>query len=225
MITKSIVDSLESEQPKPLPQQQQNKNIKIKKVTNNAQQLHSQLNRAYKAFQAGRNQQAKRLYQQVLNKHSKNRDALLGMAAVAQRANQTQAATYYYQQILRYYPDDNMAKMGLNGLQSKPVQQSESQIKLMLDQSPQSAYLHFSLGNVYAQQQRWREAQQAYFDAHRYDQKKADYAYNLAVSLEYLHQSKAALPFYKKALQLRHQQAIQFDPKQVEQRIQQLSQL
>lgn len=223
LLTKSIISSLDNEQPRPLPQQQQdNKDIKIKKVSRNSQRLNSQLSRAYQAFQTGQNQQAKRLYQQVLNKNSKNRDALLGLAAIAQRNNQTQAATYYYQQILKYYPGDSMAQMGLNTMQQTLPQHSESQIKILLDKSPQSAYLHFSLGNVYAQQKRWRQAQQAYFDAHRFDETKADYAYNLAVSLEHIHQSKAALPFYEKALQLSQNQATQFNSEQVKRRIAQL---
>lgn len=193
IMTKSIMASLDENQPRVLPQQQAQKDIQIKKVSRSTQQIHNQLTRAYQAFQKGQNQRAKRLYQQILNKHSKNRDALLGLAAIAQRSDQTQAAEYYYQQILKYYPDDSLAQMGLNAVQQASPQSSESQIKMLLDQSPQSAYLHFSLGNVYAQQKRWREAQQAYFDAHRFDEQKADYAYNLAVSLEYLHQSKAAL--------------------------------
>ncbi len=223
LITKSIIDSLDEEQPRPLPQQQGSKDIKIKKVSRNTQHLHNQLNQAYQAFQAGKNQKAKRLYQQVLNTNDKNRDALLGLAAIAQRNQQTQAAEYYYQQILKYYPNDSLAQLGLSSVQQQSPRSSESQIKILLDQSPQSAYLHFSLGNVYAQQERWREAQQAYFDAYRFDEKKADYAYNLAVSLEYLHQSKAAVPFYQKALQLSQGQAIQFNPAQVEKRIQQLT--
>jgi Flp pilus assembly protein TadD len=223
LLTKSIIGSLDNEQPRPLPQQQQdNKDIKIKKVSSNNQRVNNELNRAYQAFQTGQNQQAKRLYQQILNKNSKNRDALLGLAAIAQRDNQTQEAIYYYQQILKYYPNDSMAQMGLNTMQQTLPQNSESQIKILLDKSPQSAYLHFSLGNVYAQQKRWRQAQQAYFDAHRFDETKADYAYNLAVSLEHIHQSKAALPFYEKALQLSQNQATQFNSEQVKRRIAQL---
>ncbi len=222
LITNAIIDTNEK-QPPLLPQQQDNKDIKIKKTSRHTQHLHSQLTRAYQAFQEGQTQKAQRLYQQILNQHDKNRDALLGLAAIAQRDGQTQAAEYYYQQILKYYPDDGIAQLGLNVMQQQSPQGSESQIKMLLDQSPQSAYLHFSLGNAYAQQQRWREAQQAYFDAYRFDEQKADYAYNLAVSLEYLHQSKAALPFYQKALELSQHQTVQFDPKQVKKRVQQLN--
>jgi len=223
LITKSIIDSLDADKPRPLPQQKGSKDIKIKKVSRNTSFLHQQLKQAYQAFQKGQNKQAKRLYQQVLNKSNKNRDALLGLAAIAQRNQQVQAAEYYYQQILKYYPNDSMAQMGLSAVQQKSPASSESQIKILLDQSPESAYLHFSLGNVYAQQKRWRKAQQAYFDAYRFDEQKADYAYNLAVSLEYLHQSKAALPFYQKALQLSQKQATQFNAEQVKKRIQQLT--
>ncbi len=56
---------------------------------------------------------------------------------------------------------------------------------------PQSAALHFTLGNLYASQSRWGEAQAEYFECYRLDPSSADFAYNLAVSLDHLGQPQA----------------------------------
>ena len=49
------------------------------------------------------------------------------------------------------------------------------------------------LGNQLAQQGRWSEAQQEYFKAFASEPDNADFAYNLAVSLDHLRQPKLAL--------------------------------
>jgi tetratricopeptide (TPR) repeat protein len=53
----------------------------------------------------------------------------------------------------------------------------------------------------------WPQAQQAYFQAHHLEPDNADYAYNLAVSLDHLRQPKLALNFYRRAEQLASSQA------------------
>ena len=57
--------------------------------------------------------------------------------------------------------------------------------------------LHFTLGNQLAQQGRWAEAQQEYFKAFAADPDNADFAFNLAVSLDHLRQPKLALDYYR----------------------------
>ena len=72
----------------------------------------------------------------------------------------------------------------------------------MLQDNPDIPFLHFSLGNLYASQSRWPDAQQAFFDAYTMDSGNADYAYNLAVSLDRLGHPDTALDYYKTAMQL-----------------------
>jgi len=50
---------------------------------------------------------------------------------------------------------------------------SESRLKSFIATQPEAALLHFSLGNQYAQQSRWSEAQAAYFKAHSVDPENA----------------------------------------------------
>jgi len=81
------------------------------------------------------------------------------------------------------------------------------------------------LGNAYARQARWSEAQQAYFSAHGGDSAHPDYAYNLAISLDHLQQGRLALEFYRRALQLAGQRPAAFERARAEQRIGELAPL
>ena len=58
------------------------------------------------------------------------------------------------------------------------------------------------LGNVYAEQSQWSQAQQSYFQAHHLEPGNPDYAYNLAVGLDHLRQAKLALNYYRRAAEL-----------------------
>jgi len=100
---------------------------------------------------------------------------------------------------------------------------SETRLKQLIAREP-SAFLHFSLGNLYAAQNQWPSAQQAYFQAFQMQPDNADYAYNLAVGLEHLDQPKLALTYYRKAIELSfHKGRANFDQNRVIERIGQLS--
>lgn len=196
------------------------------KPNNQEQRLFEQLQIAYRAFQRGDELAAYQNYQSVLQQLPSNRDALLGLAAIATQRGQVQQAFQYYQKILAIYPEDSVAMTALVGLtgQQSP-ERAEAQLQSLLKTTP-SAYVYYALGTLYTRQNRWQQAQQAFFDAWRLDKTQADYAYNLAVSLEYLKQSSAALPYYQQALQLLQQNPnnrARFNPQQVQQRIQQLT--
>ncbi|MDM8568070.1 tetratricopeptide repeat protein [Thiotrichales bacterium HSG1] len=200
--------------PKAIPEQKANIRTLKKKVN----VVEKDLSKAYNALQSGNNKKAKRAYQQVLRHDKNNRDALLGMAALAVRDNNIQQAQQFYRLILRKYPKDNHAQVGLiNSFGNNP--KSETKLKLLLRESPKAAYIHFSLGNLYASQGRWELAQPAYFEAMRYDKKHAGYAYNLAISLDHINQPKAALTYYQRALNLANNQKVNFNPKTVQKRI------
>jgi Flp pilus assembly protein TadD/molybdopterin-guanine dinucleotide biosynthesis protein len=176
----------------------------------------------YNAFQRGDNNTAYQAYQRALQQDNKNRDALLGLGALAIRSGKMRLAQYYYQRVLKLYPQDSYALVGFSNTLDKRSPESESQLKLLLEQTPQSAHIHFSLGTFYANQGQWAKAQQAYFDAYRYDKTQADYAYNLAVSLEQINQPGTALTYYQKALQLAQHQVVNFSPAAAQKRVQTL---
>jgi Tfp pilus assembly protein PilF len=78
----------------------------------------------------------------------------------------------------------------------------ESTLKSLLRDQPGAANLHFALALQYVAQGRWPDAQLAFFDAVRNEPANADYAYNLAVSLDHLGQSAPAAAYYQRALEL-----------------------
>lgn len=179
---------------------------------------------AYAALEAGQFDAAQRLYHQVLRSEPSNVDALLGLAAIAQRDNRNDEAQKHFLAILNVEPRHALAQSGLIALMSRadPLA-AESRLKQLLAREP-SAPLYFNLGNLYAEQGQWSQAQQAYFQAHDLDAKNPDYAYNLAVGLEHLGQQKLALGYYRKALQLASARgAAHFDAARIQERITQLA--
>ena len=75
----------------------------------------------------------------------------------------------------------------------------------------EATHLYFTLGNQYAAQARWAEAQEAYFRAFTAEPDNPDYNYNLAVSLDQLRQRKPALEYYRKAIALGASRPAAFD--------------
>lgn len=180
--------------------------------------INPNLSKAYAAYQRGDEQTAQRAYGKVLEKNKNNRDALLGLAALALNRGDSHQAQAYYKRILRLYPQDTIAQVNLINILGN--YQNESQLKLLLLEVPQSAYIYFSLGNLYAQQTRWAHAQQAFLKALVYDKSQADYAYNLAVSYEHLNQLRLALNYYQRTLELANKQSVvNFNLQTVQKRI------
>ena len=157
---------------------------------------------AYAALEANRLEPAKRLYNQLLQAEPKNIDALLGLAAIAMLEGNSDEATRHYLQILELEPRHALAQSGLIGLlgRADPLA-AESRLRQLIAREP-SAYLYFTLGNLYADQSQWAAAQHAYFQAHHLEPANPDYAYNLAVGLEHVSQPRLALGFYQRAVQL-----------------------
>jgi len=157
---------------------------------------------AYTALNAGNLESSQRLYDELLRSEPGNFDALLGLAAIAMQQGDKDQATRHYLKLLELDPSNALAQAGLIGMlgRADPLA-AETRIKQLIARDP-SAYLYFTLGNVYADQTRWPDAQQAYFQAHHLQPDNPDYAYNLAVGLEHIGQPKPALDFYRRALQL-----------------------
>jgi tetratricopeptide (TPR) repeat protein len=156
---------------------------------------------AYNSLLSGDRAEAKRLYTIAAERDPFNTDALLGLATIAGNQGDLNGAERYYRRALEVDPQNASALAGLASLRQLGGP-SESQLKFELARSPDSAPLRFALGNQMANEGRWDEAQQAYFDAVSLDTRNADYAYNLAVSLDQLNQAKQAAIYYRKALEL-----------------------
>jgi tetratricopeptide (TPR) repeat protein len=176
--------------------------------SNAAPQVNAQLTQAYSAFRDQDYYAARALYQQALRDLPNNRDALLGLAATSIQLGDITGARATYSKLLELDPRDVLARVGL--MDSMPLGdsvQTETQLQGLKAAHPEVAQLSFALGNFYASQRRWNEAQAAYYDALLAAKAESgssvspDFAFNLAVSLERLNQTQPAFNFYREALE------------------------
>ena len=193
------------------------------KVSPSAMRVDPAVDAAYRAFIANDFATARAQYRSVLTGDPGNRDALLGLAGIAARDGKLDEAETLYLQILRLDPGDAYAQTGLISIRSQadPLI-AESRLKSLIANQGEAAFLHYALGNLYARQKRWNEAQQEYFRALALDGDNPDYSYNLAVSLDQMRQPRVALTHYQRALVLSASKPASFDPGQLRVRISEL---
>lgn len=179
---------------------------------------------AYEALQAGDSAQAKTLYLQVLEDDPRNIDALLGLGVISSKEGRIEETVNYYQRVLELEPRNAYAQAGLISIMGgADAASSETRLRQLIAREP-SAFLYFTLGNLYADQGQWPGAQQAYFQAFQSQPDNPDYAFNLAVGLEHLGQTRQALDYYRRALDLSFRKGrANFDQNLVIQRVGQLS--
>jgi tetratricopeptide (TPR) repeat protein len=209
---------------KPLPRQQLAPAQTEVRASRAAPQVHPKVNSGYAAYVGGDLGTARTEYQEALREEPSNRDALLGLAALDVRAGRFEAAEGAYLRLLRSDPRDAHAQAAVIALRRGRVDPvaAESRVKSMLADNPGAHVLNFTLGNQFAQQGRWAEAQQEYFKAFASEPDNADFAYNLAVSLDHLRQPRLALEYYKRALAIAKARGASFDVVAAETRAAQL---
>ena len=178
-----------------------------------APQIHPRVQTAYAAYMTGDLASAQADYREALREQPANRDALLGLAAIEVRTGRLESAEATYLRLLQLDPNDAHAQAGLIALRASRLDPlaTESRVKSMLAAEPGAHVLQFTLGNQLAQQSRWEEAQEAYFKAFAASPENADFAYNLAVSLDHLRQGRLALEYYRRALALAERRGASFD--------------
>jgi tetratricopeptide (TPR) repeat protein len=177
------------------------------------------LARAYAAYSTGRFGEAAAAYRMHLQSDPNSSDALNGMGAIALESGRPEEAAAWFRRSIEANPDDPVAQAGLaSAVPSAPVE-DESRLRSLLSRAPDSPEAAFALGNALARQQRWAEAQQAYFSAHTGDPGNPDFLFNLAVSLDQLGQPALAQDFYRKALSAATARPAVFDPAPVRTRL------
>jgi Tfp pilus assembly protein PilF len=192
-------------------------------ITKAPQQVNPSLLRGFEAFNRGDLASAHAEYTHALQSDPQNTDALHGLAAIAQKQGQWDQAAWCYQKILEANPQDAVALAALINIRSQADPAiAESRLKTLVAAQPALAAPAFSLGNLYARQGRWNEAQQAYFQAHSADPDNPDILYNLAISLEHMRQSKLAIQYYSQAIAAAKTHPATFDSTQAATRMQAL---
>lgn len=193
------------------------------RIARSRPEVHPLLLQAYESYLAGDFAVARNVYQQVLASEPKNIDALHGMAAALQRQGEGAAAGAYYRRALAADPADAQAQVWLIDLQGRldPLP-AESRLKTLLAGQPELFSANYSLGNLYAAQNRWREAQTAYFRAYTAASEEPDILFNLAVSLDQLHQAEPAAHYYRLALEAAASRPAGFDRDRVVARLREI---
>ena len=174
----------------------------------------------YEALQSGNLDAARKSYAAAIAADSANVDAHLGLATVHARMGNRVGASQHYRRAAELDAQNPTALAGLASLAdySRP-EALETQLQAEITRYPQSSALHFALGNLYASQARWREAQGSFFEAHRLDPGNGDIQFNLAVSLDHLGQRRLAGEFYARAIDAARNQSTQYDPAAIARRI------
>src|SRR5574343_878221 len=177
--------------------------------------------RGHATLERGELHQARRDYEQALQRDPNNTDALLALAAIAQRQGRAGDAEALRQRALIANPSDPATQAAtLSGAAAEAdPQTTESRLKTLLSTQPESAPLNFALGNLYSRQSRWAEAQQAYFNAVAADGDNPDYLFNLAVSLDHLRQLRLAAQHYRLALDAATKRPAAFDRDKLNRRL------
>ncbi|HEY0586386.1 MAG TPA: hypothetical protein VGD52_09655 [Pseudoduganella sp.] len=176
----------------------------------------------YAALKAGDLATAHQQYDLALLQDPNNRDALLGAAAVALREHDGRQASSNYLRLLELDPNDPEALAGLAELRPGDLQANEIKLRGLARQHPDSGPVQFALGNVFARQGRWPEAQQSYFRAFSAMPENADYAFNLGVGLDRMNQPRLAQTYYRRALELAQSSPPTFNIDAVRKRLQML---
>jgi Flp pilus assembly protein TadD len=185
--------------------------------------VHPDIAQGYDALKRGDFAVAKRSYEAAQAAEPFNVDAQLGLGTVAARTGDRAGALRHFRSALEIDPRNPGAMAGLAAMADKSApEQLEAQLRADLSRYPSSSALHMALGNLYASQNRWTEAQQSFFEAFRLDPENADAAYNLAVSLDHLGQARVARDYYQRSLAAGQKQAVQFDRNLVKRRVEEL---
>lgn len=170
-------------------------------------QINPLVAKAYQHLQQNEPEEARILYQNALAQEPGNRDVLLGLATSSILLNDPGRALEHLANRLTIDPLDHQALAGWFDLTIDDGLH-ESRLKQLLNQHPEVSALHFSLGNIYARQSRWSEAQRAYANACQLEPSNPAFNFNLAISLDHLGEVLAAAQHYREAVRLnRHHHA------------------
>lgn len=179
-----------------------------------------QLEWAHQALQRGDMAAARAGYSAILAKDAGNLHALTALALIEAQEENKDAALALLQRAQALAPRDGTVLAVVAMIRPDPgTAQMESRLQNALAEQPEATGLYFVLGNLYAAQRRWGDAQNAYFHAVTSDAGNPDYLYNLAVSLEHLNQGRLAMDYYKRALTAARTRPTSFDTAQVDQRL------
>lgn len=176
----------------------------------------------YRQIARGDVSEAERALHTILAQHPEHINAMLALAGLYQlQTDETQSAAWRHR-ALAHAPEHPEVLASQAHADSLPAPQAESHLRTHIARRPGASPLYFALGNQLAEQGRWHEAQFAYEQALRGDNNNPDYRYNLAVSLDRLHQHSLAHHHYRLAQHHRQSRPAFFSSRTLQQRLNEL---
>jgi len=166
--------------------------------------------RGYKALGQNQFAQAREAYSQVLASNPTQRDALLGIAYAHQALGNTDQALSTLRRLVELYPRDSDGMSALYLIGGGDLVAEETRFKQLLERSEHPAAVHYTLGVLYYDQNRFGEAERAFSRAASLSPTQPDYAYNLALALDQLGRNREAARQYVVALNLANQTSAVF---------------
>ncbi len=140
-------------------------------------------------------------YRSALAIDPNHRYALAGLGAVLQRTSRVDESMPLYERLLALDPDDTRAAAALLAhARRDDAPDNGTRLKVLIQRHPEAPALHFALGVMMAEAERWPEAHAAFIEAHALMPANADYSYNAAVSAAHLGQLDTARRYYQQAL-------------------------
>ena len=203
------------------PQKKMGIQISKRKLSAHSQ---SSLSEAKQALKTGSLADAENAYRRVLAKSPGNVTAMSALANVLVQQGNTPEAHTLFVETLQKDPENLAAKTGLINLSAADPSNlsAGSELKQLLTDHPQEAYLHASLGNFHARRNEWPSAQASYFEAFALDPENPDYAFNLAIGLDQIGKPDIAINYYEKAIELLGKRPARFIKADVERRLNEL---
>lgn len=178
------------------------------------------LKTAYQYFQDKNYEAAGKYYQLALDENPGSASALNGMGSIALEAGDKSLAENYFYTALKSDPNSAYAKAALLNLgRDRGSARQEELLVNAVRKNPGDAVAAHVLGQFYAAREEWSKAQGFLFSAFSIDSANADYAFNLAVSLDHLGKVAAAREYYVMALHLAAANPANFSKAAVEQRL------
>lgn len=184
------------------------------RINGRQENLNARLTDAYRKLGQNDLPGAAESYRLALEDDPQNTDALLALGAIAWQQGRLAASREFRLRALVAAPGDPDVQAAiLAGPQTAIApRQNESRLRNLLAAQPESAALHFALGNLLARERRWAAARDAYLNAVNIDGDNPDYRFNLAVSHDHLRQTQLAIEHYHAALTCRGWRPAAFDP-------------
>jgi Tfp pilus assembly protein PilF len=192
--------------------------------TRTALRVDPQVQSAFDALNRGDLAIARRAYEAALANDPNSSDAMHGLASVARREDRPELAEHWLRKALNVNPKDGAALAGL--LELFAMHQpgaAEQRLRALTTEHPALPEAHVALANLYTRNQRWHEAQQAWFAAYTLQPENADVLFNLAVSLEHLNQPRLARQYYGEALKATRFGPARFNPADAAARVRDLT--